>query len=164
MRRWLYAAAFALTAAVAIPVAGQLAASASAEVDPPAERVPVTGAEVVVSTVVACEKHELSEVSDRLVNHLRFMKHTGFHDLGESTQTLSVGDGGEFELAEGRRLTVQLLDIDPARARVRVRLVGADDAVVSDTTMTVHRDKTFIVAGPRDGEHGVFILPVSVRY
>ena len=98
-----------------------------------------------------------------LLKQLSFTGFTGFDLVSHNTDALSVGEEANFAIEGGRRLKVQLIDRDETAARMRLRLIGADGTKVLDTTVAVHRNRTFMVAGPRVGED-VLIIPVMAKY
>ena len=95
----------------------------------------------------------------RYLSHLRF---TGYELL--DTQKAQVGLGGKatFTVEGDRKVSVSLLGRDDQRARVRVQVSGGDKQLL-DTTMSVNRNGTVIVAGPKYKD-GILVLPLTARY
>jgi hypothetical protein len=73
-----------------------------------------------------------------------------------------VGEDHNFPIDGGRRLKVTLISKDDARARVRVEITS-DDGKLLDTTVSINRGGTFIVAGPTFKD-GILMLPVRADY
>lgn len=118
---------------------------------------------VEVMVVQATNKH--SKVDDELrpvMQSLRHLRFTGFTVL--STNKLVIGErsDGSINVVGGRRLKVDLLEVDDTQAKLRFQLMKGDKKVM-DTTVSIRRNRTFIVAGPKHDD-GVLILPLTVRY
>ena len=75
---------------------------------------------------------------------------------------MAPGGNATFAIAGERRLTVTVVERDTARARVRVEIVKDDNRLL-DTTVSINRDGTFIVAGPKYGD-GILMLPLRATY
>lgn len=118
---------------------------------------------VDVRVVHATRTH--NRIDARLTKIMPLFKHqpyTGYDLVSEETVKLGTGAEASAAITGGRRLTVKLLDHDATQARVRIRLFR-DDKVVTDSTVTIHRNRTFMIAGPKYQE-GILIMPLSVRY
>ena len=98
-----------------------------------------------------------------ILKHLTLTGYTGFDVISHNTDALGVGEEANFPIEGGRRLKVQLIDRDETAARMRLRLLGPDGTKVLDTTISVHRNRTFMVAGPKMGDD-VLIIPVTANY
>ncbi len=96
----------------------------------------------------------------RYLSHLRF---TGYELLDTQKSQIALGGKSTYTIEGGRKVTVSLLGRDEARARVRVQVSGAGDKQLLDTTMSVNRNATVIVAGPKYKE-GILVLPITARY
>jgi hypothetical protein len=126
---------------------------------------PVSG-EVSVDIKVVRATNQHSRVDPALtpmLQHLRFLNYSGFelldtHDLG-----LAVSEESVFTVAGGRKVKIQLVSVNDTEAKLRIRMFNEDTTKLLDTTVSIHRNRSFIVAGPRFGE-GVLILPVTARY
>lgn len=136
---------------------------AFAQTRPPPVR-PV-GDRVSVDMMVVHATNAHTNVDPRLEGLRRQLSHlayTGYSVL--DTRTESLGDGQEttMAIAGGRRLRISLLDHDATSARMRVRMFKDSDLTL-DTTVTVSRNRSFIVAGPKyDG--GVLLVPLTANY
>jgi hypothetical protein len=97
-----------------------------------------------------------------IMKQLRFLKFSGFKLLAKYPTQLVVGKEATFQLVNNRKLRVQLISRDEKAAKIRIRMFSGSDKVV-DTTVSIHRNRSFIVAGPKYKD-GVLVLPVSVRY
>ncbi|MBM4367626.1 MAG: hypothetical protein FJ102_15550 [Deltaproteobacteria bacterium] len=97
-----------------------------------------------------------------LASQFRYLKYKGYRLL--STQNIDLVVGGEQSVTiEGdRKLGVALVSLDESRARVRVEIDGKKGKLI-DTTVTINRDGTFIVAGPAYKD-GILILPLRASY
>jgi hypothetical protein len=75
---------------------------------------------------------------------------------------VGINEDHSFAIEGGRRLKVTLLSKDDARAKVRVEISG-DDGKLLDTTVSINRGGTFIVAGPKYKD-GILMLPIRADY
>ena len=60
-------------------------------------------------------------------------------------------------------ITITLLSHNAKRARVKIRILGANSKLLLDTTVSVKKNGTFIVAGSKYKD-GVLFLPITVKY
>ncbi len=97
-----------------------------------------------------------------LLPHLRHLNYTGFDVLEVRRDELETREETTFAIVGERRMNVRLLEVDDRQAKVRVRMYNQKGRVL-DTTVSIHRNRSFIVAGPQH-EGGVLILPVTARY
>ena len=124
---------------------------------------PTQEVEVEILVVHATNDHQKVDPRLRsLLPHLRHLNYTGFDVLDVRRDDLSERDETSFGIAGGRRMQVELLDVDPSRARMRVRMYDGQRRLL-DTTVSIHRNRSFIVAGPKH-QGGVLILPMTARY
>ncbi|MES2640116.1 MAG: hypothetical protein V4850_11555 [Myxococcota bacterium] len=97
-----------------------------------------------------------------LASSFRYFKYKGYRLLSTQDADVSVGEDHSFPIEGNRRLKVTLISRDDARARVRVEMTS-DDGKLLDTTVSINRGGTFIVAGPRFKD-GILMLPVRADY
>ena len=97
-----------------------------------------------------------------LTSSFRYFKYKGYRLLSTQDADVSVGEDHSFPIEGGRRLKVTLISKDETRARVRVE-VTSDDGKLLDTTVSINRGGTFIVAGPTYKD-GILMLPVRADY
>jgi hypothetical protein len=97
-----------------------------------------------------------------VMQHLRFLSFKGFKMLSKESKGIGVGQDHVFSVAGGRRVKVKLVDRDSSRAKIRIEMFNAKNKIL-DTTVSIHRNKSFMVAGPKH-EGGVLVLPVTARY
>lgn len=99
---------------------------------------------------------------ESLASSFRYFKYAGYRLL--STQRADVAEGGDasFTIEGGRRVEVTLISRDDARARVRVQMSNGDGKLL-DTTVSINRGGTFIVAGPKYKD-GILMLPLRASY
>lgn len=93
---------------------------------------------------------------------LRSLPYTGYKLIGSQGSQLGVGQESLVPIPGGKKIKVNLIDRNDTQAKVRIRMLNGD-RVSLDTTVSIHRDKAFIIAGPAY-EQGKLILPVSVEY
>jgi hypothetical protein len=127
---------------------------------------PVSGkVQVEVLGVYATDTH--NRVDPRLqgiIADLRTQKkYTGFDLIDSETSSLGVGQESTFTVAGNRKVKVQLQSRNEQKASVRVRVYNGADKVSLEVTVTIYRNRSFIIAGPRYRD-GDLLLPVSVRY
>ena len=61
-------------------------------------------------------------------------------------------------------ITITLLSHDEKRARLKIRILGTNGKLLLDTTASVKRNGTFIVAGPKYKKEGILFLPITAKY
>ena len=59
-------------------------------------------------------------------------------------------------------MTIELLSKEDSKARMRVVMARGAEKLL-DTTLSVNRNGTFIVAGPKY-QGGILVLPLTARY
>ena len=130
-----------------------------------AHRPAATGkVELEVLVVHATNSH--AHVSPRVSDHRRYLKHlayTGYSLVTDHTLALTAHKVERFELEGGRKVVVELLERDERRARLRIQIIAAKGGKLLDTTMSVSRNASVIVAGPRYLD-GILVLPLTARY
>jgi len=117
-----------------------------------------------IRVVYATTSH--SRVDPRLASLTRYLSHlsfTGYELLDTQKAQVGLGSKVSFTVQGGRKVTVTLLGRDEQKARVRVQVSGANDKQLLDTTMSVNRNGTVIVAGPKY-QDGILVLPLTARY
>jgi len=122
-------------------------------------------AKVSIDTMVVHATNAHSQVDSRLASmmpHLQHLSYTGYTVLDSRRDELSPGGEASFTVAGDRRVTVQLIERDGTQARIRVGMYSGSRRLL-DTTVSIHRNKSFIVAGP-EYEGGVLMLPMTARY
>lgn len=97
-----------------------------------------------------------------LASSFRYLKYKGYRLLSTQNAELPVSGDATFTVEGGRKLTVTLVSVDDARARVRAEMTNAEGKVL-DTTVSINRDGTFVIAGPRYKD-GILILPIRASY
>lgn len=97
-----------------------------------------------------------------LASSFRYFKYKGYRLLSTQNAEVGVGNDASFSIEGGRRVRVTLISKDDARARVRVEMSNEDGKQL-DTTVSINRDGTFIVAGPRYKD-GILMLPLRASY
>ena len=95
--------------------------------------------------------------------NLKFTRFSGFSLLDTHDAKLGPGQDETFTVAGGRKVTVALVSRDARAAKVRVVMTNPEGRSVMDTTVSIHRNRAFMIAGP-DFKGGKLVLPISVRY
>ena len=98
----------------------------------------------------------------RWSRHLRHLRYDSYELLERRRAALISDRPREFEILGDRRITVTLLNKNPKRARLRVQMYRRGQKLV-DTTVTVNRNGTFIMAGPSH-KGGILVLPITASY
>lgn len=169
MTRWIgrfrawFAAVMALILVGAVLSSEAMAQNRPRPIPPPAERAAPGKVTVKLLVVAATDSHEGVDPRLRsLAAHLGFLRYKGFDLL--DTHEAEVGPGGDttFFIVGGRRVNVALLQRTNERAQFRVQVFSQQGKLL-DTTLSVNRNGTFIVAGPRHGD-GILILPLQAQY
>ena len=118
---------------------------------------------IAVQVVHATDSQEgIDPRLEALARSFRYFKYKGYRLLSADKQAMAPGGSATFAIAGERRLTVTVVERDTARARVRVEIVKDDNRLL-DTTVSINRDGTFIVAGPKYGD-GILMLPLRATY
>lgn len=97
-----------------------------------------------------------------LVENLKFTRYSGFSVLDTHQSKVAPGSDASFSLVGGRKVQVTLIDRDSRAAKVRVLMFKGADKVM-DTTVSIHRNRSFIIMGP-DHDGGKLVLPLTVTY
>ncbi len=140
------------------------APAAVAQDKPSAAAAPVQGkVEVDVRVVRADHSKSVDAELKPLMKQLTFTRFTGFKLLATYPAHLAVGGDATFSLVGDRKLKVDLLERDAKRAKIRIRLFNGSKDKVLDTTVSIPRDKSFVIGGPKLKD-GALVLPVTVSY
>ncbi|MBN1334449.1 MAG: hypothetical protein JXB39_00655 [Deltaproteobacteria bacterium] len=118
---------------------------------------------VTLLEVAATDSH--SGVDPRLApfsRHLTFLRYKGYDLLDTHRFELSSGGQEDLAITGGRRVQVGLLNRTAQHAQFRIQITSQRGKLL-DTTLSVNRNGTFIVAGPKY-QDGILILPLQARY
>ncbi len=131
----------------------------------PAPRAETPGkVSVQMLVVAASDSHSgIDPQLQHLQRHLSFLRYNGYSLLDTYTAELTPGGSSTFQLVGNRRVTIALKARDAQRAQFRIQFYGRQDNKLLDTTLSVNRNGTVIVAGPKH-EDGILILPLQARY
>ena len=99
---------------------------------------------------------------NRWSRHLKHLRYDSFELLERRRASLLPDHGRDFEILGDRSIKVSLLSKNPKRARLRVQMYRRDQKLV-DTTVTVNRNGTFIMAGPSH-KGGILVMPITASY
>lgn len=125
---------------------------------------PVGRVDLQVMVVYATESHSKVDPSlGQLAGYLRNLRYTGYELLSTQKASLSPDGKTSFNVDGGRKVEVTLLSRDERRARMRVEVSDKKGEKLLDTTLSVNRNGTFIVAGPRHKD-GILVLPLTATY
>ncbi len=114
--------------------------------------------------VAASDSHSgVDPQLQHLQRHLSFLRYSGYSLLDTYNAELAPGGSSTFQLVGDRKVTVALKARDAQRAQFRIQFFGRQDNKLLDTTLSVNRNGTVIVAGPKHGD-GILILPLQARY
>jgi len=117
-----------------------------------------------VMVVYATEQHHnVDPRLEKLTRYLSHLRFTGYELLDSYNVPLAPHASQTFEITDNRKVTVELLSKDDTRVRMRVQITAGKGGKLLDTTMSVNRNGTVIVAGPRYKD-GVLVLPLTARY
>jgi len=121
---------------------------------------------VKIQLLVVHATTKSDEVDQRLTNLLPYFssyKYSSFKLLKEQENSLSDKSKERFVINGQRILTVTLLSHDEKRARMKLKMTGAKGKVLLDTVISVNKNGTFIVAGPKY-QDGILFLPITASY
>jgi len=154
MARW-FLGVLVLALLLAFPEGGFAQAKAPA---PPAGKVSVK-----LLVVAATDAHEgVDPQLSSLARHLSFLRYKGYDLLTTHNAEISEGASATFTIEGTRRVTVGLLKKYPEKAQFRIEMYSQGGKLL-DTTLSVNRNGTFIVAGPKYKD-GILILPLQASY
>jgi hypothetical protein len=126
----------------------------------------VQAGKVQLDVLVVHATNTHKQIDPKVNKYHRYLKHlayTGYSPLKSHTLNLAPNKETRFELEGGRKVVVELLHRDERRARIRVQIIAAKGGKLLDTTMSVSRNASVIVAGPKYKE-GILVLPLTARY
>ncbi len=150
----------------AAPAPPATPATPAAQPAPAAQAAPVVPAgKVNVQIMVVFATSSQTGVDPRLGSLTRYLsnlKYSGYQLLDSQQATLSANGSQSFQIEGGRKVSVTLLSRDDQKARMRVEISQGSGKLL-DTTLSVNRNGTFIVAGPRHKD-GILVLPLTARY
>ena len=138
---------------------------AHAQGRPPAEPVSEQVGKVDVDLMVVYAHNEDNRVDAELtpvMQNLRFLRFSGFTLQDRFSDALGVNQEATWSIVGGRKMKVKLLSRDDKQAKVRVRMFKGEEKVL-DTTVSIHRDKSFMLGGPKH-EEGALVFALSVAY
>lgn len=124
------------------------------------------GNKVTVGMMVVHATDQHSNVDGRLGSLTRYLSHmrfTGYELLETRSVQLGANGSETFTIQGGREVTITLLSRDDNRVRMRVQILAGKGGKLLDTTLSVNRNGTFIVAGPKYNE-GILVLPLTASY
>lgn len=98
-----------------------------------------------------------------LMKYFRNYKFTGFTLLDSQQSKLYDKSAKTFSIEGNRKVTISLLSHTDQHAKLKVVVQEGKNQKILDTTISINRNGTFIVAGPKYKE-GVLFLPISVKY
>ncbi len=155
--------------ALMVLMAVTLAGPALAQQPPPGGRPPPTQTAAQKVTIELVVVHATNanttvdpKISPDIIKHLKFLNYTSFSHLADYNASLALKQETTFSIVGGRRVKVQLLNRSSTEAKIRVRMYNGQGKLL-DTTVSIHRNRSFIVAGPKHAG-GVLILPVTATY
>ena len=95
--------------------------------------------------------------------HLRHLRYDSYRLLERRRAALLPQGSRSFEILGDREISVSLLRKNEQNARLRVQMYRRGQKLV-DTTVTVNRNGTFIMAGPAHKDGGILVLPITASY
>lgn len=141
------------------PAASAPAAPASQGSNEPARAGKVN---VQLMVVYANQSNKVDSRLGSLTRYLQNLRYSGYELLDSHVAQLAVNGSETVSIEGGRQITLTLLSKDDQKARMRVEITAKTGRLL-DTTLTVNRNGTFIVAGPKY-QDGILVLPLTARY
>lgn len=139
-----------------------------AQAAPPVLLIPAAEADsrqVTVEMMVVSATDNKPGVDQRLsslASSFRYFKYAGYWLLSTQSRRVTVNGEAVFDVEGGRSVKVTLISVDDSRARVRVEMSNNGGKLL-DTTVSINRNGTFIVAGPKY-QDGILMLPLRASY
>jgi len=125
---------------------------------------PVSGkVDVQLMVVHGTDAHKRIDASLKpIMQHLRYMPHTGYTLLSSDNHDIGVGGHHDFPVEGGRKVDIKLISVDARQAKIRVEFYQGKVKKM-ETVVAIHRNKAFVIVGPKhDG--GELILAITSRY
>jgi hypothetical protein len=97
-----------------------------------------------------------------LERYLRHLRYSSYEVLSSRNLDLSQGVEKTLSVEGGREVAISLVSTDGNKARFRVQ-VRSGKRNLADITVSVGRDKTFVVSGPQY-EGGILLIPITARF
>lgn len=94
--------------------------------------------------------------------HLRMLRYDNFRVLQTDRSTVGQNKKTTFNVQGGRKVSVTVLSANSKAARLKVQVFKQGNKLV-ETTISVNRGSTVMVAGPKY-EGGILILPITASY
>jgi hypothetical protein len=144
-----------------------LAPSSASAADVPRDRYAEQGKsdKVALRVMVVHATSTGNKIDSRLQNltkYLSHLKYTSYELLQTHTAELGANGKQSFAIEGGFKVTIELLSKEQSKARMRVVMARGAEKLL-DTTLSVNRNGTFIVAGPKY-KGGILVLPLTARY
>ena len=99
-----------------------------------------------------------------LTSHFDNYKYTSYSLIKEHNEVLKDKTEKSYPIPGNKTIiTITLLSHDETRARLKIHIMGANGKLLLDTTASVIRNGTFIVAGPKYKD-GILFLPITANY
>ena len=103
-----------------------------------------------------------------LASHFDNYNYTSYTLIKEHNDVLIDKKEKSYPIPGNKTIvTISLLSHDETRARLKIHIMGANGKLLLDTTASVKRNGTFIVAGPKYKEgnkDGILFLPITAKY
>ncbi len=96
-----------------------------------------------------------------IIKQLKLLNFSGYSQLQTHKASLGVKQKTSFAVGT-HSFSVQLLSRDASTAKLRVQVSNGSNKVL-DTTVTIHRNKAFMVGGPPHGG-GNLLLPITASW
>lgn len=130
----------------------------------PSAPAPVSGkVNVELMVVHGTDAHNRIDASLKpIMQHLRFMPHTGYTLLSQADHDINQGGHHGFPVEGGRRVDVKLISLDGRQAKIRVEFYQGKVKKM-ETVLAIHRNKAFVIVGPKH-DNGELILAITPRY
>lgn len=142
-----------------------LTLTASPEARAQGRPAPAPAGKVSVTLLVVAATDSHAGVDPRLgslARHLSFLRYKGYDLLTTHNADISEGGSVTFSIDGARRVNVGLVKVSAEKAQFRVEMYNQGGKLL-DTTLSVNRNGTFIVAGPKHKD-GILILPLQAKY
>ncbi len=123
------------------------------------------GEKATVAWMVVYASNQNDKMDARLKplqSSLEALRFTGFEVLSDGERGMKTGETQQVSLPGGRTLEVVLIQVEPEKARLQVKM-SVGDKILTQTQLVIARNGTFLFGGVKHQE-GRLVIPIRVKY
>jgi hypothetical protein len=119
--------------------------------------------ELMVVHAVDSGKEAFDPQLNSLKKHFKNYNFSEITLIDSQSGRLEDNTAKTFAIEGNRKVTVSMLSHNDKSARLKVVILEGKDQKILDTTLSINRNGTLIVAGPKY-KGGILFLPISAKY